>query len=276
MPGGDRGEDHQRDAVADAALGDQLTEPHEQHATRGQRDHDQHHLREGERAADDADAAAAEGVEEEDVAERLGEGEGDGQIARVLRDLLLADLALLLQLLERGDDHRQQLQDDRCRDVGHDPEGEQRQLAQGAAAEDVEEAEDVAAREVALDLVEGVRVDAGRRDVGAEPVQGQHRRREGELAPDLRDREGVGDRAQHQLLGDRRREPRACGGPTARADRGRRAQPLPGAKASPRTKRCEAAGGSSVRAGFRGRSPEASRSSRPCRRPLRSSRARWR
>src|SRR3712207_8016934 len=29
--GHDRGEDHQRDAVADAALGDQLAQPHQQH-----------------------------------------------------------------------------------------------------------------------------------------------------------------------------------------------------------------------------------------------------
>ena len=39
----------------------------------------------------------AEGAEEEDVAERLAEGQADGQVARVLGDLLLADLALFLQ-----------------------------------------------------------------------------------------------------------------------------------------------------------------------------------
>ena len=98
--GDDRGEDHQRDPVADPALGDQLAEPHQQHAPRGQRHHDQHQLREGE-LADDALAGAAEGAEQEDVAERLAERQPDGQIARVLGDLLLADLALLLELLER-------------------------------------------------------------------------------------------------------------------------------------------------------------------------------
>ena len=41
-------------------------------------------------------------VEQEHVARRLQRREDDGQVARVLRDPLLAGLALLLQLLERG------------------------------------------------------------------------------------------------------------------------------------------------------------------------------
>jgi len=56
---------------------------------------------------------AAERAEQEDVADRLREREADGQKARVLRDLGLADFAFLLQLLERRYDDRQKLQDDR-------------------------------------------------------------------------------------------------------------------------------------------------------------------
>ena len=52
------------------------------------------------RVAEDALAGAVRKPGKGDVAERLGEGERDGQVARVLRDLLLADLALLLQALE--------------------------------------------------------------------------------------------------------------------------------------------------------------------------------
>src|SRR5207302_9128844 len=40
----DAGEDQQRDAVADAALGDQLAHPHQQHGSGGERDHDQEDL----------------------------------------------------------------------------------------------------------------------------------------------------------------------------------------------------------------------------------------
>ena len=138
-----------------------------------------------------------ERLEEEDVADRLRGREGDGEVARVLRDLLLADLALLGEALERRHDHRQELQDDRGGDVGHDPQREQRQALEAAAREEVEEAEDVRAREVLLQRLERVDVDAGRRDVGAEPVEQQHRRRECELAPDFRDAEGVEDRLKH-------------------------------------------------------------------------------
>jgi hypothetical protein len=72
----------------------------------------------------------------------------DGEVARVLRDLGLAGLALLLQLLEPRDHHDEQLQDDRGRDVRHDPEREHRQLQQRAAAEQVHQAVDA----LALDL----------------------------------------------------------------------------------------------------------------------------
>ena len=101
-------------------------------------------------------ACVAGSAEEEDVAERLPEGEADGQVARVLGDLLLADLALLLQPLQRGHDHRQQLQDDRGGDVGHDPQREQGEAREAAAREEVEEAEDVGAGEVVLDVLDRV------------------------------------------------------------------------------------------------------------------------
>ena len=137
------------------------------------------------------------GLEEHHVADGLGEREADGQVARVLGDLLLTDLALLLQALERGHDDRQQLQDDRCRDVGHDSQREERQAGEASSAEQVQEAEDVAVGEVVLDLVDGVGVDPGSRDVRAEPVESEHRRRKRELLPDVRNREGAGDRSQH-------------------------------------------------------------------------------
>ena len=103
---------------------------------------------------DDARCPPLEKVpEEEDVADRLGEREADGQVARVLRDLLLADLALLAELVQRGHHDLQQLQDDRRRDVGHDPEREDREALQRAAREEVQEAEHVRAAEVAREML---------------------------------------------------------------------------------------------------------------------------
>ena len=139
-----------------------------------------------------------EALEEEDVAQRLAERERDGEVAGVLRDLLLADLALLLQALEGWHDHRQELQDDRSRDVGHDPQREQGQAREAAAREEVQEAEDVVRGEVVLDVLDGRRVDAGRRDVGTEPVERQDRRGEQQLLADVLDAEGVEDRLKHQ------------------------------------------------------------------------------
>src|SRR6185437_15532263 len=68
--GHDAREDHQRDAVADAALGDQLAQPHDQHGAGGERDHDEHHRAEVE-VPEHAVAAAGEGPEQEHVADRL-------------------------------------------------------------------------------------------------------------------------------------------------------------------------------------------------------------
>ena len=139
-------------------------------------------------------------LEEEDVADRLSKGQADGEVARVLRDPRLADLALLRQLLQRRHHDRQQLQDDRGRDVGHDPQREQRDPRQPAAAERVQQVEDPAAAEVLLDVVDRLRIDPRHRDVRSQPVERQKRRREGELLTDIGDREGAEDRRQHRPI----------------------------------------------------------------------------
>src|ERR1044072_1676645 len=173
--GDERREDHERDAVADAALGDELAHPHEQHGAGRERDHDQEHVRRVELRDARRPGARREPLEEEDVADRLGEREADGEIARVLGDARLADLALLLQLLERRHDDRQELQDDRGGDVRHDPEREQRDARQAAAAERVQQLQDSAVALVAaLDLLDRVRVDARHGDEGPQPVERQH------------------------------------------------------------------------------------------------------
>src|SRR4051812_32396773 len=194
----DRREDHQRDPVADAALGDELAHPHEQHRARGERDHDEEHVRRVEVRDDRRARARREAAEQEDVADRLGEREADGEVARVLRDPRLADLALLLQLLECRHDDREELQDDRRRDVRHDPEREQRDAAEPAAAERVQQVQDAAVAELLLDRVDGVDVDPRDRDVRAEAVEREQQGREGELLADLGDRQRSEDRRRHR------------------------------------------------------------------------------
>ena len=116
--------------------------------------------------------------------------EADGEVARVLRDPGLPDLALLRELLERRHDDLQQLQDDRGRDVGHDPQREDRELPQRAAREQVEEAEDPrgAGDRVRQLLIAALALTPGAVEVRAEAVQHEHQRGERDLPADLLDR----------------------------------------------------------------------------------------
>ncbi len=138
--GGDLGddayEDDERDAVADAAAGDLLAEPHQEHG-----------------ATDEGDDA---GDEEEDARIRnqiagleacgqricLERGQNYGTIAGILVELLAAGLAFLLQLLPRLVHGAHQLNDDRGGNIGHDPEGKDAHPAQRAAGKHRQDAAD--------------------------------------------------------------------------------------------------------------------------------------
>ena len=142
---GDRGEDQDRHAVADAALGDELGEPHDEAGAGGHRD-DHQQLRPphvvGEQLLALGDAGGAEQLTaagDRDERRRLQQRERDREVAGVLRQLGLARLALLVEGLEVRDDHAQQLHDDRRGDVRHDAEREDRQLQQRAAGEQVDQ-----------------------------------------------------------------------------------------------------------------------------------------
>ena len=177
-----RGEDQQRHAVADAALADELAHPHEQGGAGGEREHhDDHaerrevgqHVEAGGVAAA-AEQAAAAVVEQEGQAGGLQQRDGDREVAGPLRDLALARPRPLLPLLQLRDHHGEDLHDDRRRDVRHDPEGEDGELGERAAGEQLEEAEHAAAAlGLALQLLDGVEVDARRRDVGARSGRGR-------------------------------------------------------------------------------------------------------
>jgi hypothetical protein len=156
----DRRKDQQRDAVPDAALGDQLAHPHEQHRARGQAHDDEEDAAEGEALDHVLACLLPERAEQEHVADRLGRGQPHREVARVLGDARLPDLALLLELVERRHDDGQELEDDRGGDVGHHRQREQRDPLQPAAAEQVQEAEDRVVGEVLLDRLDRVGVDA--------------------------------------------------------------------------------------------------------------------
>jgi hypothetical protein len=129
-----------------------------------------------------------------DERRRLQDRETDGQVARVLRELRRAGLALFLQGLEPRDHHGQQLDDDARRDVRHDPQREDRQLQERASAEEVDERE-AAGRVRALDAAADVGVaHPGQRDEGPEPEDGHDGQGEQQLAPQVRRSERPGER----------------------------------------------------------------------------------
>jgi hypothetical protein len=130
-----------------------------------------------------------------DDAGGLQHGQAERQVAGVLGDLRLAGLALLLEGLQPRDHHDEQLQDDRGRDVRHDPEREDRQLEQRPAGEQVDQAVDAGVAHVIEARLHVGDVDAGGRHLGTEPEDRDDEEDEQQLAPQVRRPESIGERA---------------------------------------------------------------------------------
>ena len=186
--GDDRGEDHQRDAVADAALGDQLAHPHQQDAARGEADDDQEDVRRVEvRSMTAWPAPAPKRPEEEDVADRLGDGEADGEVARVLRDALLADLALLLSFSSEGTTTVSSCRMIEAVMYGMIPSAKSAIRDRPPPLNMLSRPRTPPPPNLLLDVLDASTLMPGHRDVRAEAVQRQHRRREEQLLADVRD-----------------------------------------------------------------------------------------
>ena len=132
--------------------------------------------------------------------ERLDDRQQHGAVARVLDDLLAADLPLLRELFEIRPDDGQQLQDDRRRDVRHDPEGEDRQPAQVPSGEQIEKAEQPSPLRTEEGL-QSMEVHSGDRDMPADAVDRQHQEGEDDSLPEIGDAEDVLDRFDHASFG---------------------------------------------------------------------------
>jgi hypothetical protein len=127
----DAGEDEQRHAVSDAALGDLFAQPHDEGSTGGERD-DAHG---DELAARNSDHRRGRAGEGERDGEGLNDAQQDGDVTGPLSNLAAAEFAFLLQLGQRLIDDGEQLEDDRCRDVGHDAKREDGKPAKISAGE---------------------------------------------------------------------------------------------------------------------------------------------
>ena len=164
--GDDANKDDQRDTVTDAACGDLLTQPHQEHRATDQRDH-----------TSDAEIHARISG---DIASLKGDSQAIGLQRRqshrteagVLVDLLAPLLALFLELLKRGHHRGHQLNDDRCRDVGHDTQGKDPHTAKCAAGEHGNHAADALTRAFHK-LAQGGAVDPGNRNERAKAINDQ-------------------------------------------------------------------------------------------------------
>ena len=139
-------------------------------------------------------------MEQEDEARRLQERNGDREVTGPLRGLPLPDGSLFLPLLELRDHDREDLHDDRRRDVGHDAQREERELRECLTAEQCQEGEDATLLGLLLDRVDRVLIDAGRREVRTQPIDRQHEDREQDLVAKVRHLHDVPDRRPHRAL----------------------------------------------------------------------------
>ena len=104
------------------------------------------------------------------------------------------------RLLESGHDARHQLHDDRGVDVGVHAQGDDGEVLQPAAREEVQQLQEAV---LADDPLECAAVDAGDGHVREQPHDDEHPQDEEDAAADVRGAEGIEQRFEHGLLGRR-------------------------------------------------------------------------
>src|SRR5690606_5164787 len=130
--------------------------------------------------------------------DRLDQSQYNGTIPGHLCQLAAPHFPLLGPLGKFGDDvHRQQLHDDRCGDVGHDPHGKDGEIQKGTAGEGVQKAEQAGP----LSLSEGLHrltVGVGNGNVAADPEHDAHHQGEKNPAAKVLHLEDIAQSLKHQ------------------------------------------------------------------------------
>src|SRR5581483_2379619 len=124
--------------------------------------------------------------------------EEERQVARELVELAPAQLPLLIKAVQVWDDvgALQEAHDDGGVDVRHHAHGEDREAAEGAAGEDVQEPEE-APRVRLEDRPERLAVDPGDRDRGADAVDEEREQREADPLAQVGDLDDVREPLDH-------------------------------------------------------------------------------
>ena len=121
----DTSENNQRYAVTNAARRDLFTEPHQEHSAADQ-SNDGSNTEEPARIKHDRSCSRARALKPHSDAIGLGRRQNNGEVSGILIDCLAALLALFFESFELRRYRRHQLHDDRCRDIRHDVQGEDR------------------------------------------------------------------------------------------------------------------------------------------------------
>src|SRR5579862_8606626 len=187
----DADKDDERHAVADAAFADLFAQPHDERGSSGEGQHGNQRKSQArvinQRLAVEGGAGRLQCGRDR---ERLNDTQRDGQVTRVLGDLAAAQFALFLQALEIREHHGHQLQDDRRSDIRHDTQGEDGHAAEGAAAEQIENAQGGTLR-LLKDLIEYGAIDSGSRNVRTDPIDTQQRQGKEDALPQVFDAEEI-------------------------------------------------------------------------------------
>src|SRR5690554_3999782 len=128
--------------------------------------------------------------------ESLDHSKDHGSITCVLRDFLAPLLAFLIETLDRRNDHRHQLEDNGCRDIGHNAQGEDAHHLESTAGKHVYQPHQAATR-TTDNLRHRGPVNLRDRDEHTEAIQGKNAQSEEYPAPELRNLSDVGELCSH-------------------------------------------------------------------------------
>ena len=194
--GHDPGEDDERDPVPDPPLRDLLAQPHDEGGAGREGDH-RHQAETPARLLDEG--PLVEPLEPDGDPERLNEADADRSEPGIRDDLLPSRLPFLRELLQGGDDDRQELKDDRGADVRHDPQREDRHAGERPSREDVKEPHQGAAL-LGQKFRKLLAVDPRRRDMAPDPVDGEHHHGEKNANPKLGNLDDILEALKHPRL----------------------------------------------------------------------------
>jgi hypothetical protein len=103
--------------------------------------------------------------------------------------------------LELWDNNRQQLQDDRRRDVRHYAKREDRELGESATGEEVQQANKTGLLSLIRKIADSCEIDAWDGDLCAKPIESENEQREQDLVTQIMDPESVPKGGKHVCPG---------------------------------------------------------------------------